>query len=155
MLLSKAAGSNSPSASHNLRSTSLITADDNACQRRQSVQGIVKHTVGLKLGKYLSDATKAVDSKLYPPRKAQRKRKRGEGADINADDDPHLDADKAANDAELDNLLEASMADMQSEEEDAGQTQVLCMHCKARRCRAKISPVRGLVVIAAPAGCAW
>ena len=77
------------------------------------MQGISKATLGLKLGQLLSDATKAVDSKLYPPKARQgQKRKRPSQDEARAAANDHAD-----DHAELDSILDNSMAALGSEDD--------------------------------------
>lgn len=97
------------------------------------LQGISKTTLGVKLGQLLSDATKAVDSKLYPPKREQRQ-KRKRGSQDNPEDEPVDEAaDKApGSDAELDSILENSMAALADEdEEDVSQQCIACFQIVA------------------------
>lgn len=89
------------------------------------LQGISKATLGLKLGQLLSDATKAVDSKLYPPRREHRQKRKRTPHDDAGDAEPGGAAagDGApVSDAELDSILETSMAALAEEEEEVSCT---------------------------------
>lgn len=85
------------------------------------LQGISKATLGLKLGQLLSDATKAVDSKLYPPRREHRQKRKctlhNDGDDAEAGGAAAGDG-APVSDAELDSILENSMAALAAEEEE-------------------------------------
>ena len=85
----------------------------NSAELLSLLQGISKATLGLKLGQLLSDATKAVDSKLYPPKARQgQKRKRPSQDEARAAANDHAD-----DHAELDSILENSMATLGSEDD--------------------------------------